>query len=47
MDLQIHQRERLLHVLDVRRCIVKVALAGSQVDAKCCNLASRSETGTE
>jgi hypothetical protein len=47
VQLQVHEGQRLLHVLDMRRCVVEVAFAQPQVDSQRSNVAAGMETGAQ
>ena len=44
MQLDIHEGQRLLHVLDVRRSVIGMALTGTQICPQLGDIATWSET---
>jgi hypothetical protein len=41
MQLQVHLHQRLLHMLDMRRCVVQQPLPMTEIGAQCCHFGTR------
>jgi len=47
MELNVHERQRLLHVLDMCGSVVGVLLAGAKIGQQLCDIAARTEASTQ